>query len=93
MYCKTCGSEINDKAVICVKCGCTSSTFNLDNKTVYILLGCVLGLFLPGIHNIYIGNRSKGLAQVLITVCSCWVLWIVCYIWTVIDVINYCERN
>ena len=24
MFCKNCGAEINNKAVICVKCGCST---------------------------------------------------------------------
>ena len=30
MYCKNCGAEINDGAVVCVKCGC--SVANLDKE-------------------------------------------------------------
>ena len=36
MYCQTCGAEINDKAVVCVKCGCstadTSVKANSENE-------------------------------------------------------------
>lgn len=28
MYCKECGAEINDKAVVCVKCGCSVKNDN-----------------------------------------------------------------
>ena len=47
MYCKKCGSEIHDEAVICVKCGCaTKDDFYLNQqpkakKKINVL--CLLG--------------------------------------------------
>ena len=51
MYCSTCGKEINDDAVICPHCGCTTKNYakkpsvqkDEDNKLLYLLLG----FFLP----------------------------------------------
>ena len=35
MFCKKCGKEINDEAVVCVHCGCrVKSAANLDGKNV-----------------------------------------------------------
>jgi len=94
MFCKVCGTEINDKAVICLKCGCNTVNIKLsDNKIAYILLGVLGGVILPGLHNIYIKQTNKGLFQLLGTVCTCWVLWVVMYIWTIYDVVIYCKRN
>lgn len=36
----------------------------------------------------YIGDTGKGVLQLLLTVLSCWLLWIPVYIWTVIEVCN-----
>ena len=51
MYCSTCGKEINDNAVICPHCGCTTKNYEKvsnvrkdeENKILYLLLG----FFLP----------------------------------------------
>jgi TM2 domain-containing membrane protein YozV len=47
----------------------------------------LLGLFLGslGIHNFYLGYTGKAIAQLLITVLSCGVFWIVSEIWGVIE--------
>lgn len=50
MYCKTCGKEIHDNAVICPNCGCATNnkpvnqTSGESKKTMGILLGLFLGL-------------------------------------------------
>ena len=51
MYCKTCGNEINDNAIICPKCGCptketTSSTTNEPTETKKINILCIIGFVL-----------------------------------------------
>lgn len=52
MFCKNCGQQIDDKAVVCVHCGCstdvqeqqqqaaTSSTLQLIVK-IFMVLGCI----------------------------------------------------
>ncbi len=46
MYCKTCGQQINDEAVICPHCGC--STNNEKQKEAKANIGWgLLGLFIP----------------------------------------------
>ena len=51
MFCKNCGKEINDKAAICIHCGCATGNANPveelsgeSKKTVGVLLGIFLGL-------------------------------------------------
>ena len=54
MFCKTCGSEINDQAVICPKCGCSTAPATEPKPTtmpeqkskinVLCLVGFVLSL-------------------------------------------------
>lgn len=51
MYCKTCGNEINDNAIICPKCGCptkeaTSTTNNTPVETKKINILCIIGFVL-----------------------------------------------
>lgn len=38
MYCKNCGSELNNKALICPKCGCGQPNNKKKN-------GCLIGCF------------------------------------------------
>lgn len=33
MYCKECGKEINDKAIVCIHCGCAVNTGESSNTT------------------------------------------------------------
>lgn len=47
------------------------------------LFGIFLGAF--GVHNFYLGNEGKGIAQVLITVLSCFTLSFVSAIWGLVE--------
>ena len=94
-FCPSCGQESGGSPGICLKCGCALGNITADlsgksekSRLSYILLGCLLGLFIPGVHNLYIGKTSTGLCQILMTICSCWILWVVTYIWSIIDVCN-----
>ena len=51
MFCKNCGQEINDKAAICIHCGCTTGNNSVEEslageskKGLGILMGIFLGL-------------------------------------------------
>ncbi len=48
MYCKTCGKEINDDAVVCPACGCAVKTEeakkSAKNLNVLGLVGFILGV-------------------------------------------------
>lgn len=53
MYCKTCGNEINDQAVVCPKCGCpVKDVASVENQTqnekkkanLFCIIGFVLSL-------------------------------------------------
>ena len=77
MFCSNCGAEVNDKAVVCVKCGCAinrpAPAVNLNEGTrdwlVTLLLCFFVGCF--GIHRFYVG----------------------CGIWTLIDFIMIALGN
>jgi len=80
MFCKHCGAEINDNAVICVKCGCKTGKKQNEgeNKWLITFLLCFfLGGF--GAHRFYTGYIGIGIAQ-LLTLGGCG-------IWTLIDLI------
>ncbi len=85
MYCKACGKEIHDQAVICVHCGVPTTLGTMPvsapkTRTAYILLGVLAGIIAPGVHNLYVGYTGRGLTQLLLTVLTCWILWIPMYI-------------
>ena len=51
-FCTQCGSEINDNAVICVKCGCNAPGAVIPSNQIYEQDGpstglAVLGFFIP----------------------------------------------
>ena len=87
MFCSNCGAEINDKAVVCVKCGCavnrpTTSTMVQDGTSTKDWLVTLLLCFFVGclgIHRFYFGKTGTGIAQLL--TCGG------CGVWTLIDFI------
>ena len=77
---------------VCPHCGVATGHFPQvvaqgKSRTSFILFGALLGLIgLPGIHNFYAGYNQKGLVQILVSVLSCWLLWIPMYIWTIVEI-------
>ena len=71
MYCSNCGAEVNDNAVVCVKCGCAvrpvqqTVPFNGSSKDwlVTLLLCFFVGCF--GIHRFYVGKTGTGIIMLL----------------------------
>lgn len=69
MYCKNCGKEIDDKAVIWVHCGVPTGNleYTLGNKNwVTALLLC---LFFGGMgaHRFYTGHTGTAILQLILT--------------------------
>lgn len=91
MFCTNCGSEINDEAVICPKCGCAVENPNEEEKKSFVIafiLNWFLGVF--GAHRFYTGYIGIGIAQ-LLTLGGCG-------IWALVDLIcmgfnNYKDAN
>ena len=92
-YCSNCGSELKEGADICLKCGKIVNNQN-NNQNVYkdpnakskIVAG-ILGILLGslGVHNFYLGYTSKAIAQLLISVLSCFILSPISAIWGLIE--------
>lgn len=53
-------------------------------RVAYILLGLFLGVF--GVHNFFAGYAGRGVAQLLITICSFGLLAIAVWIWVIIEI-------
>ena len=89
MYCKNCGSEVNDNAIICIKCGCSLCENNNDlvlqnpqdkspKDWITTLLLCIF-LGTIGVHRFYVGKIGSGVAQIFTRGG--------CGIWTFVDLI------
>lgn len=72
MFCRTCGKEINDEAVICVNCGCATGKEtpqapapegSSKSKVAAILLCFFLGSL--GVHRFYVGRVGTGILMLL----------------------------
>ena len=75
MFCKYCGNELQDDAIVCMKCGCPvaeqkKSEYvekkNEKNHTVAGFLAIFLGGL--GVHKFYLGHVGLGLLFLLF----CW---------------------
>jgi hypothetical protein len=72
MFCKNCGAQIDDKAVICIKCGCSTGKKmeepacgkNISDKSrlAAALLCWFFGII--GVHRFYLGKVGSGIAQI-----------------------------
>ena len=66
-YCRECGKEINENAVVCIHCGCQVK----EIKNVHIKpnkwMALLLWFFLGGVggHKFYIGRNDLGIAYLL----------------------------
>ncbi|MDR3714101.1 MAG: TM2 domain-containing protein [Puia sp.] len=87
MFCTNCGAQIDDKAVICVRCGAATSNFHTapvrqpgmtNNENGYdwlttLLLCFFLGGF--GAHNFYTKKTGVAIFQLLtLGGCGIWAL-------------------
>ena len=85
MYCKNCGKQIDDKAVICVNCGVATgnpavpaSLVGADGVQRYDWLTTLLLCFFLGglgVHSFYTKKTGIGVAQLLtLGGCGVWAL-------------------
>ena len=91
-FCSNCGNELKENADICLVCGkivnkdleSTKRTNpNAKSKIVAGILGILLGSL--GVHNFYLGYTGKAVAQLLITLLSCFTLSFISGIWGLIE--------
>ena len=77
MFCKNCGAEVADTAVICVKCGSATGVAipttagaqsGAKSRAIYVLLAIFLGQL--GIHNFYAGYSGRGAVQLVCAILS-----------------------
>ena len=63
---------------------------NSNKETNYILFAILFGCF--GVHNFYIGKTKRATIQLLLTLCSCFILSIPVSIWAMVEAFNYEEE-
>jgi len=80
MYCRNCGKEIDDKAVICVYCGVPTDIRYPQNQDVGGAGICILSFLIPIIGVIYYFVKRKEKPRVaknaLIASLIAWVIYI-----------------
>lgn len=92
MYCKECGKEINDKAIVCPNCGCSTkhNTFSTErNKWIALLLWFFLGGL--GAHRFYVKDNNGGamyIALLILGTITLGLLYIPLVILWIIDLIK-----
>lgn len=97
MFCSNCGTQIDDKAVVCIKCGAPTPNFTSQSAAVqnasapaegYDWLTTLLLCFFVGglgIHSFYTKKTGIGIAQ-LLTLGGCG-------IWALVDLIMIITEN
>ena len=89
-FCSNCGKELHEKQDVCLNCGVYINKAkpmpNNENNKSKIAAG-LLGIFLGalGVHNFYLGYTGKAVAQILLTVLSCFTLSGITAIWGLIE--------
>ena len=89
--CEYCGKkqEIKANQIAAVSSvSITNTDKNTKSKTTAGLLAVFLGVF--GIHNFYLGYKTKGTVQLLLTLIFCWtyIVPIIVWIWTIFEAIR-----
>lgn len=87
-FCHNCGAQTMQGAAVCTNCGVALGVAPINNvqgksKLAAGLLGILLGCF--GVHNFYLGNTGKAVAQLLITLLTCGIGSVVSGIWGLIE--------
>lgn len=83
-YCPSCGSAVTPGSSSCPSCGCAMN--NVSSQKSKLAAG-LLGIFLGslGVHNFYLGNTGRAIAQLLLSLLSCGVLSVISGIWGLVE--------
>lgn len=90
-YCPNCGAQTAPGAVICTNCGVSVTSTGaapvVNGQQKSKLAAGLLGIFLGylGVHNFYLGNTGKAVAQLLISLLTCGVGAVVSAIWGLVE--------
>ena len=99
-FCTNCGQELNETVKFCLNCGqeinkdekninenIVSTNSDSTNYNKSKIAAGLLGIFLGslGVHNFYLGRTGRAVAQLLITILSCFLLSFISGIWSLIE--------
>lgn len=75
-FCISCGTQMEDNQQFCPSCGASQNAAKPaaaaqegKSKMAAGLLGLFLGAW--GVHNFYLGNTGRGIAQIIVTIFTC----------------------
>jgi TM2 domain-containing membrane protein YozV len=90
MYCKECGKEINENAVICVSCGCATGKISDVTNNIFLayVIWFLLGYF--GLHRFYLGQKTSAIVMLICGVLSILLAFfiiplIIMWVWWLVD--------
>ena len=84
MICKNCGKEVDNKALICIHCGCATGGVGVNKEWLITLLCCLfLGVF--GVHRFLNGYKTSAIIMVVLTVTG--VGAAISWIWAIFDLV------
>ena len=88
MNCPNCGNKAKEGSNYCMSCGAKLTSGpningNRKSKIAAGILGICLGFL--GVHNFYLGYNGKAVGQLLLSICSCFLLSWVSWIWGLIE--------
>ena len=79
-FCPKCGMQVEETQTFCPGCGAqlngaanSVSTGPVNPEAKSKMAAGLLGLFLGawGVHNFYLGNTSRGVIQIVVTILTC----------------------
>lgn len=80
-FCQNCGNQVAPNAAVCTNCGMglQPQMNNAAGQGKSKMAAGLLGIFLGGwgIHNFYLGNTGRAIAQIIVTIVTCGIgaLW------------------
>lgn len=95
MFCKHCGKEIADKAVICVNCGCATGYVERQPKSQAVAFILCLLLGLVGAHDLYMEHPWHCIVKILILLLLGWIGagFLIVGIWVIMDLFGIILKN
>ena len=69
-FCQNCGAPLQAGAAVCINCGVPTNNIPVGVEQKSKIVAGLLAIFVGalGIHNFYLGNTTKGLIQVLVSI-------------------------
>lgn len=67
MFCKTCGKEIQDNAIVCRECGCPTDNYSSNERSWLVALLLCFFLGAIGAHRFYTGKNGTAILMLILT--------------------------